>query len=149
MKTIYLSVILLCISSGVFAQNSQNKFTKEDQIKGSYHARFKEKSTKGRFNAKLDIENFFSFDFIATNKELDCRTSLGQWTTKGDTLILESYPKKQLPDKYQFQLLFCSWYKFPRSRFLIRKNCLIALRQNKRGKWRRGKVYRKTKKRKK
>ncbi|OJJ17842.1 hypothetical protein BKI52_28705 [marine bacterium AO1-C] len=147
MKTIYLSVILLCISPILWAQTPQtNKFTKAEKVKGSYHARFKEDSTKTRFNAKLDIENFFSFDFIATNKDLDCRVSLGQWTTKGDTLILESYPKKQLPDKYQFQLLFCKWYEFPRIRFLIKENKLVRLYRNRRGKWRKGKVYRKEKK---
>ena len=148
MKTLYLELILLCISVSVFAQTPATHPAQplQDKVKGTYRARFKEDSTKIRFKAQLDIENFFSFDFMATNDDLDCRTSLGQWTTKGDTLILESYPLKQLPDEYQFQLLFCKWYKFPRDRFLIKDNCLIALYKNKHGKWRRGKIYRREKK---
>lgn len=147
MKIIYLSVLLLCFSSVLLAQTTPaSKPTKDEKLQGVYRARFKETGTKIRFKAKLEIKNFYAFDFIAGDNDMNCRVSLGQWTTKGDTLILESYPENQLPEKYQFQLLFCKWYKFPRSRFLIKGNKLVGLYRNKRGRWRRGMVYRRVKK---
>lgn len=146
MKTSLLSVIiLLAIVATTKAQHSPQDLKREATLKGTYRGRYRD-TARIRFKAELEIKNFYFYEFIAGSKDLDCRSSLGNWTNKGDTLILVSFEENQLPEKYQFQTLFCKWRKFNKSHFLIKKNKLIHLYRNQRGKWRRGVVYRKKKK---
>ncbi|WP_299460018.1 hypothetical protein [uncultured Microscilla sp.] len=95
-----------------------------------------------RYQGTLEIKKFNTFEFRASGKEMNCKLSLGQWISQGDTLILNSFKENDLPDQFQFQTLFCKWWPFKQKRFLIRNNKLIALRKNRRGKWRKGKAYR-------
>ena len=143
-SSIYLIVIILLWANSLLAQTPAQKLLmqKEDALKGIYHAKYKEDSTKLRFNVKLEIKSFYSYHFIAGDKDMNCRLSLGNWSIKGDTLLLVSFDENQLPDKYQFQTLFCKWKDFKKSLFLIKKNKFISLYRNRRGKWRRGIVYR-------
>ena len=139
MKILYISAIILLLANPLWAQQKLNK---EDKVKGTYHTRYKEDSTRIRLNAKLEIKDFYSYHFIAGDREMNCRLSMGNWTVAGDTLMLVSFDENQLPEKYQFQTLFCKWRNFKKSRFLIKNNKLIALYRNRRGRWKKGKVYR-------
>lgn len=137
-KTLYISSVILLLTNSLWAQQALKN---EEKIKGIYHTRYREDSTRIRLNAKLEIKDFYSYHFMAGDKDMNCRLSMGNWTVAGDTLMLVSYPENQLPEKYQFQTLFCKWRDFKKSRFLIKNNKLIALYRNRKGKWKRGKTY--------
>lgn len=110
---------------------------------GKYEIKLKH--NKIRYKGTLEVNQFNAFEFRVSGKEMNCMLSLGQWTRKRDTLTLNSFKESELPDQFQFQTLFCKWWAFTQSRFLIKKNKLVALRKNKRGKWRRKQAYKRKK----
>ncbi|EAY29060.1 hypothetical protein M23134_02251 [Microscilla marina ATCC 23134] len=107
---------------------------------GKYMVKFKDQTI--RYWGTLEIKKFNTFEFRARSKEMNCKFSLGQWISQEDTLTLNSFKENELPDQFQFQTLFCKWWPFEQKRLLIKKNKLIVLRKNQRGKWRKGKAYR-------
>lgn len=133
MKFTYTLLLTVLLTAALKAQPTPPPWL------GKYVVKFK--NNKIRYQGTLTINKYNAFEFRASGKEMACMFSLGEWTQQGDTLTIHSFKEDELPDQFQFQTLFCQWKKFDQSRFLIKKKKLIALRKNRRGRWKRGSVY--------